>query len=214
MKHLPVLDPPTPEYAQSLIRAFEKENVYVESALSALVKQFPSNTDKTHVLLKVVTINALYGTQIRDVYTATDRIVECAIEEPMKTGDAAIVNQISEMHFRDKVRYNYSFATKYCSWHEPDLYPIYDSRVAFCLHAYRKQDHFALFTQDALWDYKTFRNVIKAFREHYGLTDFSFKKIDEFLFQLGNKYFAAEGIEPEEGFDARVTGADVSPERN
>lgn len=113
-----------------------------------------------------------------------------------------MVNQIAEMHFRDKIRYNYSFATKYCSWHQPDLYPIYDSRVAFCLHAYRKRDRFATFTQEALWDYQTFRNTIKTFREHYGLTAFSFKKIDEFLYQLANRYFNAEGIEMDDTTEA------------
>lgn len=52
------------------------------------------------------------------------------------------------------------------------------------------------FTQAALYDYETLRNVIKAFREKYELTGFSFKKIDEFLFQLGNQYRNAEGVLP------------------
>jgi hypothetical protein len=62
--------------------------------------------------------------------------------------------------------------------------------VAFCLQAYRNQDHFDKFTQDSLWKYETLRNVIQAFRQHYGLTAFSYKKLDEFLFELGKQYTA------------------------
>ena len=201
MKHIPVLDPPTLDYVCSQIEEFEAENKDVEKALRDLVDHFPSNTDTSQVLLKVVAINTLYGTQIRDVLTATNRIIECKIEERVKDGDAGVVDQIATMHFNGKLRYNYSFATKYCSWHQPDLYPLYDSRVAFCLNAYNSQDHFATFTQDGLWKYETFRNVICAFRNHYGLTSFTFKKLDEFLFQIGNRYFDAVGITVEKTGD-------------
>lgn len=142
MKQTLVLPPPTQTNVQLLIDRFESDNVHVEEALQEVVKKFPSNTEMSQVLLKVAAINALYATQIWGVYRAAERIAECAIEDRLKVGDASVVHDIASMEFSGKQRYNYSFATKYCSWHHPNLYPMYDSRVAFCLCVYQKQDPF------------------------------------------------------------------------
>jgi hypothetical protein len=90
----------------------------------------------------------------------------------------------------EKRRFFYSFATKYCSWHAQDGYPIYDSFVDRLLRLYRQRDSFACFTNAELWHYPTFRSVIQAFQRHYGLTEFSFKEVDKFLWVYGQEYAA------------------------
>ncbi|OBB45434.1 hypothetical protein [Mycobacterium sp. 852002-51961_SCH5331710] len=53
--------------------------------------------------------------------------------------DANLVEEIARVTIRDKVRRNYSFATKYCAFHRPGLYPIYDSLVHDILNTLLKQ---------------------------------------------------------------------------
>jgi hypothetical protein len=102
------------------------------------------------------------------------------------------VDAIANVQFKGKNRRFYSFATKYCSWHRPERYPIFDSRVLVSLCAYRKQYSFARFIQDDLWDYRKFRAIIEDFRIRFHLEDFSFKDIDKFLYQTGSEYFQSK----------------------
>ena len=93
-----------------------------------------------------------------------------------------------DVDFGGKRRCNYSFATKYCSWHRPGFYPIYDSRVDYVLRVYARQKSFSKFTQETLWNYPEFHRVVCDFRHSFGLESYSFKETDKFLYQLGNDF--------------------------
>ena len=83
----------------------------------------------------------------------------------------------------------YSFATKYCSHHNPKDYPIYDSYVDEVLRFFRSQDHFSAFYNEDLKIYALFKKILNDFREFYGLNQFDLKQIDQYLWQLGKEYF-------------------------
>jgi hypothetical protein len=106
------------------------------------------------------------------------------------------VDRIAKVTIRSsgKVRYNYSFATKYCSWHNPEAYPIWDSRVDRYLWTLQKQEHFArsFSTNADLWGYPKFRTVMEEFRDCYGLGSFSFKDTDKFLWSEGIAAFSTQ----------------------
>jgi hypothetical protein len=184
-----LLETPTAEFVRSRIDEFDRGNQPVEHAITHLVTAFPHNTDLSDVLLKVAAINSLYSTQIRGVYRVAERIVECRIDPHLDTGSARLIEAIASVDFDGMKRFNYSFSTKYCSWHRPDLYPIYDSRVDLCLRGYKRQDRFDAFTANDLWNYARFRDVIRRFRDHYQLDAFSLKETDKFLYQQGNDHF-------------------------
>ena len=74
-----------------------------------------------------------------------------------------------------------SFASKYCHWHEPERFQIFDKRVADMLLAYRRHFGFARFKNAELRDYPTFARLIAEFRDYFGLTDFTRKQIDSSL---------------------------------
>jgi hypothetical protein len=186
------LDLPNPdeELVLAMISQFEKENEADESGLTQLLAHFPGNTDRGQVAIKVVAINALYNTQLRYLRTVAQFICDAQIDAQLATGSSDAVNLIEKVPCDNgKTRWNYSFATKYCSWHRPDCYPIYDSRVDYCLRSYALMSHFEDFKQDALWDYKAFRDIVDSFRTHYHLEKFTYKKLDMFLYQLGDRYF-------------------------
>jgi hypothetical protein len=107
----------------------------------------------------------------------------------LHAGSLAIVDRIAKVLIKGKQRNNYSFATKYCSWHRPELYPICDSRVDRCLWCLLQRDHFAplLKANVELRDYLKLHVVLTDFQKAYRLGGFAFKEIDKFLWTYGGK---------------------------
>jgi hypothetical protein len=90
-----------------------------------------------------------------------------------------------------KKRRNYSFATKYCSFHQPDLYPIYDSIVDKILKAYQRQDTFSSQPLGDLRDYRRFKEVLERFVTYYQeLGRPRWRELDCFLHDYGRKGLA------------------------
>jgi hypothetical protein len=118
-------------------------------------------------------------------------ILSLDIDAKLADGAAELVNAIARVPMKDgKIRRNYSFATKYCSWHVPDAYPIFDSVVGRLLGEYQRLDRFAAYTwQHELTEYATFKAAVEAFQQHYDLGAFSFKELDKFLWSYGKEYF-------------------------
>jgi hypothetical protein len=180
----PVLPRPT---ADDVIRAekkFDEENGPIEWVLTQLFKRFPENTDFGEVVVKTKVLNILYSTQIRAVNIVARHITNLAIDPGLNAGKVEIVGQIAKVQLKDKTRHNVSFASKYCNWHNPTAYPIYDRNVEACLWCYKKQDGFATFRRYD-YDYAEFVRVVNAFRDGYKLTSFTYKQLDKFLWYLG-----------------------------
>jgi hypothetical protein len=81
----------------------------------------------------------------------------------------------------------YSFATKFCSWHSPAVYPIYDSYANECLWAYQNRDRFSNFQRQDLYYYEKYAAVVSVFRSFYRLDSFTFKRLDHFLWHIGEE---------------------------
>jgi hypothetical protein len=180
-----VLPRPTVELVEAECKAFDLENWLAEEALGQLRAQFPLNTDIRHVLLKVLVLNKLYGTMIRDieVETVAKHIVGLGIDPLLAQGSLQAVTLITDC---PNVRQYLSFASKFCSWHNPTAYPIYDGNVRECLSLYQKQDSFAQFrNKEDLYYYQKLFDAVLAFRSHYGLNSLTFKQLDKFMYRVG-----------------------------
>ena len=182
---------PTAELVQAACEEFDQENLIVEQALKELFSQYPGNSYHPHVLLKVVALNRLYSTQIFAVHDVARHIHQQAqnVDSALAIGSPEIVDKIAKVTISTtgKERTSYSFATKYCSWHNPVSYPIWDSRVDRYLRSL-KQTPFARFlsANPDLWDYyQEFVGIMTAFRDFYDLRSFTFKEIDKFLWSQG-----------------------------
>ena len=161
-----------------------------EDALDKLFFELlPSNEEISDILLKVATLNDFYSTNIFSVYPVAEHILSLKIDERLRQGDVTLVNEIQNVTINGVTRKFYSFSTKYCSHHNPNEYPIYDSYVEKVLKYFRKTDKFSNFKNADLKDYQKFKNIIIAFREYYGLDEFNLKEIDQYLWQLGKEYF-------------------------
>lgn len=180
---------PTSELVASYIQKYSEKQAVVDAALGNLFQAFPNNTAYEDVLLKVVALNGLYATNIFATNRMAQHIWRLNIDSQLQAGSTDVVERIAPLQIGDKVRNNYSFATKYCAWHAPDAYPIYDSRVETMLWGYRNQTQFTNFRRQDLRSYKSFRDVILAFRNYFQLTDFTLREIDKFLWLAGSEYY-------------------------
>lgn len=162
-----------------------------ESALNKLfLKAFPCNTEIEDVLIKVSTLNDFYSTNIFSVYPVAKHIVSLNIDERLNKGDISLVNDLADVTMENGLKKNfYSFATKYCSHHQPEKYAIYDSYVEKVLKHFRNADGFSIFTDFELKDYTVFSRVLNEFRKFYGLEQYNLKDIDRYLWQLGKAKF-------------------------
>lgn len=184
---------PCPADAEKYIRGWEQLENYKlqERALDKLFfKAFPNNKEIEGILVKVACLNEFYSTNIFDVYPVAKHILELDIDDRLKDGDTSLVNDIAVLIRSDGSKINnYSFATKYCSHHNPDEYAIYDSFVDAVLRYFKDIDGFAEFGKDDLRDYASFKSILLQFRAYYGLEEYNLKLLDRYLWQFGKDKF-------------------------
>lgn len=188
-------DIPTPDKQQVelYLISWGRLNSYVlqESSLKKLFTQtYTYNLDMDDILIKVCSLNDFYSTNIFSPFTVAKHIKNLAIDEDLDNNDLSIVDKISKVKMNGGKYINfYSFASKYCSHHKPDVYPIYDSYVEKVLLHFRRKDKFYTFSNSDLKSYAKFKDIILAFSAFYGLDDYGVKEIDKYLWQLGKEYF-------------------------
>ena len=166
-----------------------------ENALEKLFhKLCPENNTIEDVLIKCSSLNDFYSTNIFDIHTIAQHILSLRIDGRLKQGDLSLVDDISHVEKGNIVHTFYSFATKYCSHHQPKKYAIYDSYVEKVLISLNKRDHFSAVKNEELRIYSEFMKAIEDFRQYYGLMPFDIKQIDQYLWQLGKWYFNQYGL--------------------
>lgn len=164
--------------------------VLQESSLDKLFHQtYPRNIEMDDVLIKVCALNDFYSTNIFSPFSVAKHIVELNIDERLAKGDLDLVNDIAKVKIKGSEKNFYSFATKYCSHHYDQQYPIYDSYVNKVLNYLRKCDNFFLFKSKDLKQYKSFYNILLEFRKYYNLGKYNLKQIDKYIWQAGKEYF-------------------------
>ena len=166
---------------------WEKLTNYQEQE-KALDKLFhilcPKNNDLSDILIKCSVLNKFYSTNVYNINNLAEHIMNMNIDTRLMNGDITLVNNIAEAPGKRKF---YSFATKYCSHHFSKIFPRYDNNVELVLKYFREKDNFASFKNEDLKDYLKFVEIINSFRIKYGLTQFDYKELDIYLWQLGKK---------------------------
>lgn len=184
---------PSVKEVERYLRKWDSLDGYVEQeeALSLLFRSHPDfkeNVSMPVVLVKCSTLNDFYSTRIYRIHDVAGKIVSIPdFDARLDAGDPGLVEEVADVNGR----VNYSFATKYCSHHRPLKYPIFDRYVGDVLKTLKKRRpvDFSGFKTSDLRDYPKFRAWIDCFRRVYGLTSYSYKEIDRYLWQLGKDYF-------------------------
>lgn len=177
---------PNIETVRQSVNKFLYSNEYegarnTTAALKLAFKTFPTNIVVPEVLIKASALNDLFRTNIFATAELAKHITSLNIDEKIKRGDLSIVAEIAKFEIKEKTKTFYSFATKYCHWHNQAEYPIFDSRVHNSLVAYKQQDGFAEFTEGDLKHYPSFKEIINSFLDYYSLNSVSYKELDKFL---------------------------------
>lgn len=166
----------------------------VEDALLRLFKPRPN--DKTYLdhldlLIKCSALNDFYSTNIYSVYRVVKHYGKFNLIKNIAEGKPSLVEDLRNVPINENggTRDFYSFATKFCAHHNPEVYPIYDSYVDKMLRELRNRDKKLKFRNDDLKDYAKFRNILCEFRKVYGIEDLSFRKVDIMLWLGGKEFF-------------------------
>ncbi|WP_127507683.1 hypothetical protein [Actinoplanes solisilvae] len=189
---LPIATPSPEQVRLYLARWHGSDNERIDVALRKTFDALPSNRDVGEVGVKIAALNGLYWTNILGVLQVARHIVAIDIDARLDqpTADPELIEKIATVKHGGKRRRHYSFATKYSSFHQPAVYPIYDSLVAGVLNALLKQgETFDIFTPQEHWrtDYAVWCRSVRKFRTHYGLDDFSLRDIDKYLWTMAKE---------------------------
>ena len=188
--------PPKPGISEvtKYLKEWKKLEKYTsqERALNKLfLELLPGNSEITDILLKASCLNDFYSTRIFAIYPVAKRILSIKdLDKRLKAGDIKLVCELGNVKIGDDKRYFYSFATKYCSHHNPIAFPIYDSYVEKVLVYFNKVDKFSSFKRKDLKDYRKFKGGLLDFQRYYKLERFNLKEIDRYLWLLGKDYFS------------------------
>lgn len=165
-----------------------------EEALNKLFSICKDNNDLSNILLKCSVLNDFYSTNIFKIYHIAQHYFnenkKSNIDKRLKEGDKSLVEDLSCVQMNDKVYCFYSFATKYCSHHNQDVYPIYDNYVDKVLRYFRRRDKLINFRNEDLKNYEKYVKIIDSFKKKYKLKGCSYTQIDKYLWLLGRKAFS------------------------
>lgn len=160
-----------------------------EEALTRLFGDYRLNSDISAILAKVYAINDAFGTAVYWQIIIAEHIERQNIDEGLSVGDLFVVDRIRLGHgiktSKGRERNLYSFATKYCAFHNPEKYPMFDSNVERALRYFNKHHEFK-FDGD-LRKYKDFVSTIEKFQKTFELQSFSFRDIDKYLYLIGRE---------------------------
>ena len=186
--------PPSDAVIDEYLKKWHSLDNYVqqEKSLEKLFsKTYPLNVEMDNVLIKVCSLNKFYSTNIYSPFIVAKHIVSLKIDDRLKNNDLELVNDIAKTKINENIeRKFYSFATKYCSHHNPNFYPIYDSFVDKLLWHFKKEDDFYEFKRIDLKNYSKYTTIYSGFKNFYGLGKYNLKAIDKYLWQAGKEYFS------------------------
>ena len=183
---------PNKEEVEKYLNKWDSLENYVlqESALEKLfLKTYPKNNDINDILIKASSLNDFYSTNIFSIFSVAKHIYSLNIDDRLINNDETLVDDIANVEVNGKKKNFYSFATKYCSHHNPIDFPIYDSYVEKILIYFNKKDSFSKFKRKDLKNYNTFKKVLKDFKKFYNIDEYNLKDIDRYIWQLGKEYF-------------------------
>ena len=195
------IEKPTEFLIEKYAEEFDNKNGLDENTIKLVFCRLSDNTPEA-VLARVIVLNQLYSTRLNSSVTNKTVDVRKLAEylfnhrselNKCETADEVIgwINE-KQKKWHDEMGCNfpYSFMTKYCSWHFPELnIPIVDRYTKGMLYYLNKQTdsiYFSKFIQNDLNDYQTYCDIYKAFEKKYA-EGFPYKTIDKYLWKYGKE---------------------------
>lgn len=173
---------------------FDKTPQYAapDRVVSNAFRSYPRNDDVDIVLLKVTLLDRLYGTNIPGLAPLCQmaaHIRRTDLDSQLGEGHTSAVGSIRSGHgikraSGKEVDY-FSFATKYCHWHRPDVYPMYDAYVLVALQNLKTPLALGGVSEERLRDFIYFRDLVDTCRSRLALDWDGYKRLDQALWIFG-----------------------------
>ena len=184
----------TDTHEKVLTTRYGKEDELITSCL----EEFPFNTDERIVAMKIGLIDVTNSTHVAQ-HKSVINVAELAkhivsipnIDERIKAGDPEVVNEIAKSNGKINL---FSFASKYCCYHNKNLYKrddysIYDNVVKDSL---RKYFNDITTSQIKRWasslDYKSYNDYITKKLDELNIKlEFRKRKFDHYIWYNNRK---------------------------
>jgi len=169
---------------------------HAEKAVRDVFDYFHDHDDLSTVMAKVCVLNSLYATAIYNVAGIAEHICTIKnIDKRLSDADHTLVDEIRHGHNINMKKYPkeidfYSFATKYCSFHNDAGYPIFDNLVSDLLFQANKiHKWYPSLRKQQLRNYHNFVSLVDAYATAMGVAANGYKSIDKGLWILSKYWF-------------------------
>ena len=188
------LDIPTPCNEQMIIYLTKwkgpNEHHYKEMALDKLFgKMCIENKSIEDVLIKAAALNDMHNIGLNVSFLFAKYIADLDIDTRLKVADITLVGDIQKDKKGSLAKKKLIFASKYCSFHMPKEYPMYDEYIEYILKYFRKKDNFCDFKDEDLQDYVKYKAILIDFKKYYKLGRYDFRKLTQYMWLLGKEFF-------------------------
>lgn len=186
---------PTSFSITNILHLWKKYSIYPlqEKILREIFRKYPQNTNENEILLKAKTLNLYYSTNVQAIVQMAKHIKNLKIDKHLKKGRLSIISDIANIKLENgKQRCFYSFATKYCNFHNPNSYPIYDSIVRKLLCQLNKHFKFynnGKYTEQQLKiceNYPEYKEMLDSFCHKFNIK-LNYKMLDRYLWFWGKQ---------------------------
>lgn len=144
--------------------------------------QYRPENKKAEVVIEKV--NALWDKELRHAEGSNEmagHIMNLGIDRSLESGDLNIVPEISNLQPEiNNGRYLY-FSSRYCAFHCPYVFPIWDLRTATVLRYYLKRNGEKSTPIKILNDYKRYEMVLSQFRHAYDIEFLNYPEMNKFF---------------------------------
>lgn len=151
---------------------FKEEEMYFENDVRnwKLFQEIPGNTSEDDVITKISAINDGDVRRFSSVKEMTDHILALNIDKRLAEGDLTLVEDIAKADRTGKFPPFLEFASTYCNYHFPRVYPIFSKQHLDLYVGYIKKFNLD-FDPVRVETYPVFCAVLKDFVNRLGLGD-------------------------------------------
>ena len=131
--------------------------------------EYPDNTKMDSVMLKLSAINHHDIEKLSVIRPMADHIVSLNIDPKIQLHDLSVVEDIARLSFHGKTFYLLNFASIYCNYHKPGVFPIFSEQHMDFYRGYNIEHH--LNDDVDTFGYVAFKNTLDDMLTRYHLKD-------------------------------------------
>jgi len=137
---------PFQETLEKYLDTFSRQEMYFvgDNRNLELFQKIPSNTTAEDILTKVSAINDPDVSNQGIINDVVAHILNLAIDERLRKGDLSVVEDIATATYQGKAFHLLHFASVYCNFHRPEIFPIFSEQHIGFYKQYIKENRLPL----------------------------------------------------------------------